>query len=460
MAQNDLAGLLTGVSQQRRNPLNPMSSNLTPDQQWMAMGAQNVGVMQSGMRGLMGTPSVDEQRAELKSLMAGLDPRKTKDAEKLIKIMMATGDRAGAAKLAATLEARALEKKQRSGLITQARTLGLDQTAQVLADGGDPEVATKQILEAEERIAVSKRGRKGRADVARSRGADKIVIDSILKGDYDDVSDTLFLDRIKGQKAQLKTFKITNQNGTTTNKPFRVNEAGQVWDDTEERWVDPNDLGLEQAPQVTQALSAADDVTKKLTGGFVDNFLELNDLGNTALKILDVNAASGTDLDKLYTGKLAPLQLAIMDLGKTFGVISPEQTNRVVATQTFMINRAKQVLPLIKALGSGTAISDKDRQFISKIVAADKEGIELDIASIKNIIRLENEYSRKAINKSNAALDQLNKIKGTNLDPAMVEGLYITAPSAGSPSEDGYSANVESILERVRARNARNGGPL
>jgi hypothetical protein len=125
-----------------------------------------------------------------------------------------------------------------------------------------------------------------------------------------------------------------------------------------------------------------------------------------------------------------------------------------------MINRAKQVLPLIKALGSGTAISDKDREFISKIVAADTAGIELDIASIKNIIRIENEYARKAINKSNAALDQLNKIKGTNLDPAMVEGLYITAPSAGSPSEEGYSANVESILERVRARNARNGGPL
>ena len=72
MAQNDLAGLLTGVSQQRRNPLNPMSSNLTPDQQYMAMGAQNVGVMQSGMRGLMGTPSVDEQRAELNKVLSSV----------------------------------------------------------------------------------------------------------------------------------------------------------------------------------------------------------------------------------------------------------------------------------------------------------------------------------------------------------------------------------------------------
>ena len=415
----DIAGMLTGVSNQ---PVNP---NLSVEQQQLAMGANATRMMQGGMESMRRSAGGAAPMAEqLQMAMSSLDPSKTKDAEKLIKLMMATGDRAGAAKLAATLEARALKKQQRSGLITQAKTLGLDQTAQMLADGGDPEVATKQILEAEERDAVSKRGRKGRADVARSRGADKTVIDSILKGAYDDVSDTLFLDRIKGQKAELKTFKITNQNGTTTNKPFRVNEAGQVWDDTEESWVDPSDLGLEQAPQVTQALSAADDVTKKLTGGFVDNFLELNDLGNTALKMLDVNAASGTDLDKLYTGKLAPLQLAIMDLGKTLGLISPEQTNRVVATQTFMINRAK------------------------------------DIASIKNIIRIENEYARKAINKSNAALDQLNKIKGTNLDPAMVEGLYITAPSAGSPSEEGYSANVESILERVRARNARNGGPL
>lgn len=451
----DIAGMLTGVSQQ---PVNP---NLSVQQQQLAMGANANRMMQGGMESMRrsagGAAPMPEQ---LQMAMASLDPSKTKDAEQLVKIMMATGDRAGAAKLAAMLEARALEKKQRSGLITQAKALGLDQTAQMLIDGGDPEVATKQILEAEQRNAVSKRGRAGRADVARSRGADKIVLDNILNGSYDDVSDALFLEKINGRKAQLKTFKITNQDGTTTNKPFRVNEAGQVWEDTKERWVDPSDLGLEQAPQVTQALSAADDVTKKLTGGFVDNFLELNDLGNTALKMLDVNAASGTDLDLLYTGKLAPLQLAIMDLGKSLGVISPEQTNRVVATQTFMINRAKQVLPLIKALGSGTAISDKDREFISKIVAADEAGIALDIESIKNIIRLENEYARKAINKSNAALDQLNKIKGTNLDPAMVEGLYITAPSAGSPSQDGYSANVEAILERVRARNARNGGPL
>jgi hypothetical protein len=146
-----------------------------------------------------------------------------------------------------------------------------------------------------------------------------------------------------------------------------------------------------------------------------------------------------------------------MALGKKLGVISPEQEDSVVATQTFMINRAKQVLPLIKALGSGTAISDKDREFISKIVAADEAGISLSLESIKNIIRIEEEYARKAINASNTALEQLGRIKGANLDPALVEGLYITAPQSKDVSDEGYNSSVQAIIDRVRERNSRLG---
>ena len=136
MAQNDLAGLLTGVSQQRRNPLNPMSSNLTPDQQWMAMGAQNVGVMQSGMRGLMGTPSVDEQRAELKSLIAGLDPTVPADAEKLIKYYTAIGDRTTAAKIRSDITKSEQLKQSKTTMVQSLRDAGRPKIAEALANNG------------------------------------------------------------------------------------------------------------------------------------------------------------------------------------------------------------------------------------------------------------------------------------------------------------------------------------
>ena len=222
------------------------------------------------------------------------------------------------------------------------------------------------------------------------------------------------------------------------------------------KWVNPSDLGLTQAPVTTQQLSAGNEVTKQLTQGFVDNFVELNALGRQAEKMLEINRASTLDLDKIYTGKLAPVQLALMDIGKTLGVISPEQEDAVVATQTFMINRAKQVLPLIKALGSGTAISDKDREFIEKIVAGD---ISLSLETIKRVIQIENEYATKAVSKSNAALERLSTIKDADIDPAVVDGLYITAPSFSPRDEDGgISQAAQSVIERAKQRALRNTG--
>ena len=104
----DIAGMLTGVSNQ---PVNP---NLSVEQQQLAMGANATNMMQGGMESMRRSAGGAVPMAEqLQMAMSSLDPSKTKDAEKLIKIMMATGDRAGAAKLAATLEARALKKQQR-----------------------------------------------------------------------------------------------------------------------------------------------------------------------------------------------------------------------------------------------------------------------------------------------------------------------------------------------------------
>lgn len=446
MAQT-LAGMLTGISPQGISP----TGNY--EQQAMALGANASNMMQGGLQGLTGRP---DKSLELRKALSALDINKTEDLKKLIQISQATGDIKTATALAAKLQEKTLLATQREGLIKQAKDLGLDQTAEVLIAGGDMEVGTKQVLEQEERNVIAKQGRKGKLAVAESKNAGQAVYDSIKSGKYDKMSDTLFLETMRGEKAVLKPYKRI-VNGKETIGPYRINEAGKAYDEENNQWVNPGELGLLAAPQLSKVLSAGDEVTSKLTGGFVDKYLELNVLGLEGAKMLDINAASSASLDKLYTGKLAPIQLEIMALGKKLGVISPEQEDSVVATQTFMINRAKQVLPLIKALGSGTAISDKDREFISKIVAADEAGISLSLESIKNIIRIEEEYARKAINASNTALEQLGRIKGANLDPALVEGLYITAPQSKDVSDEGYNSSVQAIIDRVRERNSRLG---
>ena len=448
MAQT-LAGLLTGV------PQNAIDPNLSVQQQQLALGASAADMMGGGIRSMTGQQSQGDRAAELQIAMSKLDLNDTEDLTKLARIMQATGDTAGAGKIAALIQDKKLKGKQREGLIKQAKSLGLDQTVDMLTSGGDVETATKQILEAEERNVIAKQGRKGKIAVAQSKGANETVLKAISDGEYDGFSDSMFIEAMSGEKADLKVFQQVVDNKPTS-KPFRVNEGGQVWDNKANKWVNPSELGLTQAPVTTQQLSAGNEVTKQLTQGFVDTFVELNSLGREAEKMLEINKASALDLDKIYTGKLAPVQLALMDIGKTLGVISPEQQDAVVATQTFMINRAKQVLPLIKALGSGTAISDKDREFIEKIVAGD---ISLSLETIKRVIQIENEYATKAISKSNAALERLGTIKSADIDPAVVEGLYINAPSFNPRDEaGGISEAAQSVIDRVRERALRNTG--
>ena len=459
----DLVGLLTGIEDTQNPVAVPGSENFYG--QFMANRNRAV---QQGLGSLMrgGEPSAQEnrQRAMIELSSPTTADGQTKplsqqiaDLTKMAKVLQVQGNSAAAGQAAAKIEqlkVKQAESQQRIQLISQANKLGLEATAEMLKAGGPLKSATEQIFEAEERNVIAKQGRNGRVEVARSKGAAQPVLDAIKKGNYDNLSDTLFLETISGEKADLKVYQQTID-GRSVSKPFRVNEAGQVWDASTEKWVMASELGLTQAPVTTKTLSAGDGVTKQLTQGFVDSFVELNELGRQAEKMLEINRASALDLDKIYTGKLAPVQLAIMDIGKALGVISPEQEDAVVATQTFMINRAKQVLPLIKALGSGTAISDKDREFIEKVVAGD---ISLSLDTIKRVIEIENEYAVKAISKSNLALDRLSNIKGADIDPNVVEGLYITAPTFTPSDDEGLSPAAQSVIERARQRTQRNTG--
>ena len=121
----DIAGMLTGVSNQ---PVNP---NLSVQQQQLAMGANATRMMQGGMESLRrsagGAAPVAEQ---LQMAMGSLDPSIPADAEKLIKLMMATGDRAGAAKLAASLKATQQDTATRTAVADRLIEFGRTSEAQ------------------------------------------------------------------------------------------------------------------------------------------------------------------------------------------------------------------------------------------------------------------------------------------------------------------------------------------
>ena len=412
MANRDIAGLLTGISStQRPNP------NMNSDQWRMAFGAQQG----QNLSNAVGTPSPEQA---IQMGMAKLDLTSIKGLTTLAEMQQLRGDTAGAAKTASMIQAMRQAGKQREQLIAQATKLKLPETAEMLRGGGDIEIATKQVLEAEERSIISKQGRKGKIAVAQSKNAGQPVYDAIKKGDYDNISDTLFLEQMKGEKADLKVFQQTIE-GRPVSKPFRINDAGKVWDSTVGKWVNPSELGLTQAPQITQVLSEANTITNALTDGATKNYLELNEAANTASEILTLNTRSTQIMNEgIKTGFGAEFRLNAARLAKELGLV-PQSMDDVAATEEFVAIRARQLMKLLPAFGAGSGISDRDVDIARGIAGGD---IKLSEDALRRILSMEETLARDLITKNNTSLERLQKITGEEMDSNIYEGFYINMP--------------------------------
>jgi len=419
MAQT-LAGLLTGV------PQNAIDPNLSIEQQQLALGASAADMMGSGLRSMTGQQSQGDRAAGLQMAMSKLDLNDTEDLTKLARIMQATGDMAGAGKIAALIQDKKLKGKQREGLIKQAKGLGLDQTVDMLTSGGDVETATKQILEAEERDVIAKQGRKGKRAVAQAKGANDIVLKAISAGEYDNFSDSMFIEAMSGEKADLKVFQQVVE-GKPTSKPFRVNEGGQVWNNKANKWVNPSELGLTQAPVTTKQLSEANSFAQALTEGAAKNFLELNENAQNAKEILRTNAESLALLDRdggIKTGFGAEFRLNVARVAKELGVV-PESMDNIAATEQYLILRAEQLMKIMPAFGAGSGLSDSDRIVASSIALRQ---VSMDEAALRNLLRLEEKYARQTIIDNNKAVDRSMKIGKGGMSPELAESFYIALP--------------------------------
>ena len=412
MANRDIAGLLTGISStQRPNP------NMNSDQWRMAFGAQQG----QNLSNAVGTPSPEQA---IQMGMAKLDLTSIKGLTTLAEMQQLRGDTAGAAKTASQVQAMRQAGKQREQLIAQATKLKLPETAEMLRGGGDIEIATKQVLEAEERSIISKQGRKGKIAVAQSKNAGQPVYDAIKNGDYDNISDTLFLEQMKGEKADLKVFQQTIE-GRPVSKPFRINDAGKVWDSTVGKWVNPSELGLTQAPQITQVLSEANTITNALTDGATKNYLELNEAANTASEILTLNTRSTQIMNEgIKTGFGAEFRLNAARLAKELGLV-PQSMDDVAATEEFVAIRARQLMKLLPAFGAGSGISDRDVDIARGIAGGD---IKLSEDALRRILSMEETLARDLITKNNTSLERLQRITGEEMDSNIYEGFYITMP--------------------------------
>tara|TARA_B110000902_G_C14289427_1_gene580245 strand:- start:3857 stop:5236 length:1380 start_codon:yes stop_codon:yes gene_type:complete len=448
--QQDLAGLLTGISstQQAVQPA-PVAGS----KNFAGMfGAQQAAKLSGGIQSMTGQTSNQEK---LRLALGSLDINKTADLKKLIQVMQATGDIKTATALAAKLQEKTLAATQREGLIKQAKDLGLDQTAEVLIAGGDMEAGTKQVLEQEERNVVARQGRQGKMAVAKAKNAGQAVYDEIKRGKYDKMSDTLFLETMRGEKASLKPYKRI-VNGVETIAPYRINEAGKAYDEDEKKWVNPSELGLLIAPQETKAINQADTVISNLTDGLTTQYLETFKDAQSAIKVMATNQSTREILSEgVRTGFGTDWANKSLEIINKTGLLPDKYMDGVAASKALMASRSEAVLASIDIFGGGQGFTEQDRKFLEATKGADAS---LDGATINRLLDLEERVARAAIQLNNDTLEGVMKLAvGRGEDTtSLTNAFYIPQPTqflqptqSETPVTEDYSPETLDLLKRM-----------
>ena len=443
--QPDIVGLFTGISNQQ--PLDP--STMTAGQYQMAMQARQ---LQKGRQGIVN--ALGKQTSEQKLLqkqqeaLMGFNKLPIEEQKRTIMGLQAAGNTALAGTLATELasnQKRQIEDIRRQKMIAQARSLDLDETAELLVNGGSLTKGAEDIRKAQEQDIINKQGRKGKIAIAKTRDAGQPMIDSIAKGEYDSLSNEEFMKVISGEKATLKVY--TGTDGIA--KPFRVNESGKVYNKDSDKWVMPSELGLTQAAELTKTITDADRIASKLKDKAADNFFVANEKARSAEKVLEINANSRSLMEEgIITGAGANFLTGMASIGVQLGLVPQGVEDKLVATQTFMAERGKQVLALLGSgdVGAGTGISDKDVQFMKEVAG---QQITLNQETLARIMRIEEQAARNAISKSNSYLETMKMYVTDDQDSSLLDTFFVPLPE---PTPTGYLPNqaAQKYLQQVR----------
>lgn len=115
-------------------------------------------------------------------------------------------------------------------------------------------------------------------------------------------------------------------------------------------------------------------------------------------------ARSLLDSGKVKTGLGANWALGF---GRALSASGLSESDGVAATQAFMAQAAKRVMGVIKMLGSGSGISDADREYAAKAVGGN---ITMDEKSIRRILDIDERAQRAYITYHNKNVDRARSI--------------------------------------------------
>jgi len=174
-------------------------------------------------------------------------------------------------------------------------------------------------------------------------------------------------DLLKGRTGKLEAW----QDNEGKIQAVNVNDFGLVYNDQTNSYVKASELGLvRKAPQVQEVIDKGQEVgATAMAEANVKNFIELNTKAQDARDMIElIDRQTGRLEGGMPTGLAANVELNLRRFGELIGLpYDPAVTN----AETFISEAGKIVADQIKDFGSGSGLSDADREYAKLIAAAD-----------------------------------------------------------------------------------------
>ena len=278
-------------------------------------------------------------------------------------------------------------------LARRATDLGLEGVAETVLATSDPAVL-KEIakdIRAQELKGVPTKSAPVRQRIAQTSGIDSKTFNELGLAD---VSDEEFDAIILGEKGDVKSWMTADGQIAA----FRVNESGLVYDETDQKWKQPGEIGLTQAPpQVQKVEQIASEMGTELAKVGAKNFTDLQEKAMKAAETIRSIDESFPMIDDMFTGALANVKLNVNRYAMAFG-IDLGDLEGITNTETYAAMAATRVADYITNLGAGTGLSDADREFAQAVVAGN---VTADASSLKRILTSLRDGAVNKINKYN-----------------------------------------------------------
>lgn len=172
---------------------------------------------------------------------------------------------------------------------------------------------------------------------------------------------------LKGRTGKLEAWQDAEGNIKAVN----VNDFGLVYNNQTNTYVKAGELGLvRKAPQAQEIIDNTNKEQKQaLAKAGVDNFIKMGEKARSAVRTLDtIDRQLARVEGGIPTGIAANLEVTLRQIGQAIGM---PYDPKLVDSQNYMQEVAELVKQEIKAFGSGTSITDADREYTQNMVGGD-----------------------------------------------------------------------------------------